>query len=546
MANKPLKSIKFPGLADTYTVPEIDSTLAEVGKAADAKKVGDELGDLKSALVNVADAITEAKTAKSTKTGKIRVDTGAFVSGSDTRYGATDLLPTFGYEYIDYYVNGNNGIAMVAFYDIDKNFISNLTIKGSSSTVETLSGTVDLTDSTYENVEYVAMSVYASIATDAEKYFIKLHREYDMNGIAEELDKKADKKWFEGKKITQTQLTENGYIKTNGDFNSYSSAICSDYIPVDGYAKIDAYTRLGNTGCAVAFYDGSKAFMQAISMVGTDSSALAHYVADLTNVAYADAKFVRISCYNSTSYADFYCIFNAIYTETVQKMIEAYVDPGALNGLVINALGDSITSTNYERPTWWEMIATKTGATFNNYGVSGTSIAKIDATAEHGDPFVERYEDMSDDADMVTVLGGTNDRLTKLGAWDSNDITTFYGALNTLISGLVNKYPGKPIIFFTPIRQAGGDIVENPWDELQGKGATATVSLQLRAEAIKHKCLQYGVVCVDLFNISGINGLDTNRAYYRENDATHPSAIGQKRLASVIMTALEEYARFLE
>jgi len=50
MANKPLKSIKFPGLADTYTVPEIASTLTEAGKAADAKKVGDELSDLKSAI----------------------------------------------------------------------------------------------------------------------------------------------------------------------------------------------------------------------------------------------------------------------------------------------------------------------------------------------------------------------------------------------------------------------------------------------------------------------------------------------------------------
>lgn len=53
MANKPLKSIKFPGLNDTYTVPEVDDTLAVTGAAADAKKVGDEISDIKADLTHV-------------------------------------------------------------------------------------------------------------------------------------------------------------------------------------------------------------------------------------------------------------------------------------------------------------------------------------------------------------------------------------------------------------------------------------------------------------------------------------------------------------
>ena len=50
MANIPLKTIKFPGLPDTYTVPQIDDTLTQSGKAADAKATGDEIADLKSDL----------------------------------------------------------------------------------------------------------------------------------------------------------------------------------------------------------------------------------------------------------------------------------------------------------------------------------------------------------------------------------------------------------------------------------------------------------------------------------------------------------------
>ena len=45
MATKPLKSLKFPGLPDTYTVPQIDDTLTETGGAADAKVVGDKISE---------------------------------------------------------------------------------------------------------------------------------------------------------------------------------------------------------------------------------------------------------------------------------------------------------------------------------------------------------------------------------------------------------------------------------------------------------------------------------------------------------------------
>lgn len=51
MANKPLQSIQFPGLPDTYTVPQMDSNFDGVsGKIPDSKKVHDEIDALKEEL----------------------------------------------------------------------------------------------------------------------------------------------------------------------------------------------------------------------------------------------------------------------------------------------------------------------------------------------------------------------------------------------------------------------------------------------------------------------------------------------------------------
>lgn len=41
MAIKPLQTLKFPGIADTYTIPVVDNTLSIEGAAADAKAVYD-------------------------------------------------------------------------------------------------------------------------------------------------------------------------------------------------------------------------------------------------------------------------------------------------------------------------------------------------------------------------------------------------------------------------------------------------------------------------------------------------------------------------
>lgn len=61
MAKIPLKEITFPGLDNTYTIPEIDSTLSTAGKAADAKKTGDEISELKEDLNAIGLSVVDGK-----------------------------------------------------------------------------------------------------------------------------------------------------------------------------------------------------------------------------------------------------------------------------------------------------------------------------------------------------------------------------------------------------------------------------------------------------------------------------------------------------
>ena len=60
MANKSLQSIKFPGLSDTYVVPQVDDTLSVKGRAADSKAVGEKITQLKSDLNQIKSVTVEA------------------------------------------------------------------------------------------------------------------------------------------------------------------------------------------------------------------------------------------------------------------------------------------------------------------------------------------------------------------------------------------------------------------------------------------------------------------------------------------------------
>ncbi len=123
-------------------------------------------------------------------------------------------------------------------------------------------------------------------------------------------------------------------------------------------------------------------------------------------------------------------------------------------------LGDSITSGYMVKTAYPEKVKQILGLkNAYNYGIPGSTLTKSGGVF----PFVERYRDMRD-ADVVAVLFAGNDASydVPLGDIDDFDEDTIYGALNSLVVGLKEKYSNSYIFFITPFLNQGSKIYIEP------------------------------------------------------------------------------------
>ena len=200
------------------------------------------------------------------------------------------------------------------------------------------------------------------------------------------------------------------------------------------------------------------------------------------------------------------------------------------------ALGDSITAgtgAGGESYSYANVAGNMVGAVVQNYGIAGSCVNEGYnlALTEPGyeDAFCNRYVEMSNSADLVTVFGSVNDHRadSKIGDINSTDTKTFYGALNVLITGLKAKYPSSRIVFITPFKTA----------DWSGKNMYGFTMTDFR-NAIVGACNKHQLEVLDLFSVralSWLTGLTSTPSLFYQYDYYHPTPDGHIAIANYLV-----------
>ena len=187
-------------------VPSIDATLSITGAAADAKKVGDEISDLKGDLSEISDSIyggeseTTVPLSYDTVQGQYVNNTnGSFVSFNN--WTRSDYIPVGNYDKV-YFNNGDTGTVYNCLYNSNKSRISSFSIPVGATALE-----IDTS-----NAEYMAISQTTAKFGEIEAYVTGTA---PTEGIVDEIEKTV--------KFTEQTLTESQKAQARNNIGVTSS-----------------------------------------------------------------------------------------------------------------------------------------------------------------------------------------------------------------------------------------------------------------------------------------------------------------------------------
>lgn len=301
-------------------------------------------------------------------------------------------------------------------------------------------------------------------------------------------------------------ITRGGYVDRDGNWLSSVGWNLSDYIQVE-----QGVNYVKKTVGLNAFYDSNKVFIKAISGNNFITPPLTKYARVISSDANLQSEmFVKGEKLPSEYIPHFMYTFDSNLFKVVENIPKKTYN---ITGKKWLAMGDSNTFAPF---SYVSKIKTVTDVDAVNIGLDGRSMASRGAGSDAARPSVAvAYLTMPNEADYVTVAAGVNDYHSQvpLGDKDSTTITEFYGALNVIALGLIEKYAGKKIGFITPLPR---------------RDATLSIPLNAYVDAIKETGRKYSIPVFDLYANSGLypDSDAINSKYFGGADGLHPNTLG--------------------
>lgn len=210
------------------------------------------------------------------------------------------------------------------------------------------------------------------------------------------------------------------------------------------------------------------------------------------------------------------------------------------SGLKIACLGDSITAAanlegeeGYEQYSYPSRLKELLGAgEVYNLGIGGSTIGRY-----WSDAYVDRYQEIPEDADIIIVMGGTNDGFCvsdkEFGSLEERAFRTFCGDLDELMGGLRENYPDAEIFFVTPLPNILQDYLMSERDYLLPQQRFVDVILTLADE--------YDYEVIDLYNSNILDSHDANVVADYIPDGVHGNKDGYQIMAEHFAAKIIQY-----
>lgn len=449
---------------------------------------------------------------------------------------SSEYIDVEGQEFKMLYIKNINNVIAVNYLDENENYLG----YNYSSTWRT-----DGADMGYvilpRNTRYIIISGdpdYNTFKENIEVSFYPFNKEaeYLISDKSLELEYLEKKDFFETYEVLNVPKKEGSYVIQSGDDIKFGTAASTCLLvktfDVKGRKSIIA-TGIQDT---VDNRATSKSFGHVIFNDGTKQVINQYY--DTTIIGADGLK------YNIPNNAKLIFLYVNIADSATAKVFISNkaditvidtkkINPTALgtvknlSGLVWNSEGDSITFREF----WQPYVVAQTGATLTNTGIGSTKLAGTGSTGYESFCETVRINAVkANNPDILTVMGGTNDRGAHIPIGNEADMlafttSTFKGAYGHIINEYLTWKPTLKIVLMTPIYNVGG--ANNNGD-----------TIKEYAQATREVAEYYGLPCIDLLKETGINSY-TLSEYTSDN--VHPNDAGARRMANVVIAEFLKY-----